>query len=329
VNEDREAGNRSDDVMATEGGVTIVTQTRPLDGHEEAFKRWQDTIGAAVAKWDGFIEQEVIPPRPPAQIDWVILQRFVSSEAAASWLRSTQRLSLVDSIQSILGGNDDIHLVRDGASGVLPAPVSVVISTRVKPGEEVAYRRWEQRIAAVQSRAAGYQGYRLEPPVPGVQDDWLAIIRFDSEANLQRWLNSPERLELLRASDSFTERLDTRIVRSGFDQWFSVGKRDAAQVPVWKQNMIVLSLLYPVVFLFGLLVQTPLLMKRIGMPFWLALFVGNVVSVVLLNWLVPWASRRLNWWLQPAGQESMGNHVLGTGIVVGIYALSLLVCSRL
>ncbi|MFL9911390.1 antibiotic biosynthesis monooxygenase [Paraburkholderia sp. RL17-337-BIB-A] len=329
MNEDRTGGNYSNDSRTTDGGATIVTQTRPLAGHEEAFKRWQDAMGEVIATWEGFIEQEVILPRPPAQIDWVILQRFVSSDAAASWLRSAQRLSLVDSIQPILAGNDDIHLVRDGASGVLPAPVSVVISTRVKPGEDIAFRRWEQRIAAVQARAAGFQGYRFEPPVPGVQDDWLAIIRFDSEANLQNWLNSPERLELLKDSDCFTEHLDTRIVRSGFDQWFSVDKRDAAPVPVWKQNMIVLSLLYPVVFLFGLLVQTPMLMKRIGMPFWLALFVGNVVSVVLLNWLVPWASKRLSWWLQPAAQKSMGNHVLGAGVVVGVYAVSLLVCSRL
>jgi antibiotic biosynthesis monooxygenase (ABM) superfamily enzyme len=84
-----------------------------------------------------------------------------------------------------------------------------------------------------------------------------------------------------------------------------------------------------VVFLFGLLVQTPLLMNRIGMPFWLALFVGNVVSVVLLNWLVPWASKRFSWWLRPAGQQSMSNHVLGAGIVAGIYAMSLLVFSSL
>jgi antibiotic biosynthesis monooxygenase (ABM) superfamily enzyme len=329
VNEDRKAGNHGNDSMNREGGATIVTQTRPLAGQEEAFKRWQDAMGVVIAKWEGFIEQQVILPSPPAQIDWVILQRFASSDSAASWLRSAQRLSLVDIIQPILAGNDDIHLVRDGASGVLPAPVSVVISTRVKPGEEIAYRRWEQRIAAIQSRASGFQGYRLEPPVPGVQDDWLAIVRFDSEANLQNWLNSPARMELLKDSDCFTEHLDTRIVRSGFDQWFSGAKSDASPVPVWKQNMIVLGLLYPVVFLFGLFVQTPLLMNRIGMPFWLALFVGNVVSVVLLNWMVPWASKRLSWWLEPGVRKSLGNQMLGTGVVFGVYAAALLVCSSL
>jgi hypothetical protein len=76
-------------------------------------------------------------------------------------------------------------------------------------------------------------------------------------------------------------------------------------------------------------VQNPVLIKRLGIPFWLALFVGNLVSVVLLNWLVPWASKRLGWWLQPAGQASMKTHILGVGVVTGIYAFWLLAFSRL
>lgn len=317
------------DSIGTAGGATIVTQTRPATGQEEVFRRWQEMMAAEVAKWPCFIDQTIIPPSPPAQIDWVILQRFSSVDAAADWLHSSERLSLVDSVQSILAGSDDIHVVRDGASGVLPAAASAVISTRVKPGQEVAYRRWEQRIAAAQAQAPGFQGYRFEPPVPGVQDDWLAIIRFDSDRNLENWLKSPERLKLLKDSEFFTEHVDARIVRSGFDQWFSGGKSDAPQPPVWKQNMIVLLQLYPLVFLFGMYVQQPLLMDRMRMPFWLALFVGNVASVVFLNWLVPWASKRLGWWLQPAGQASMKIHFLGAGVVIGLYVVWLFVFSRL
>ena len=44
--------------------------------------------------------------------------------------------------------------------------------------------------------------------------------------------------------------------------------------------MIVLLLLYPVVFLFGALVQTPWLIGRAGLPFAVALFIGNVVSIL-------------------------------------------------
>ena len=69
-------------------------------------------------------------------------------------------------------------------------------------------------------------------------------------------------------------------MRTGFDQWFPVAAAGTAPPAAWKQNMLVLLLLYPVVFLFGLLVQTPLLTGRAGLPFAVALFIGNVVSVL-------------------------------------------------
>jgi len=123
--------------------------------------------------------------------------------------------------------------------------------------------------------------------VPGVQEDWLAILRFDTEANLQAWLDSPERKTLLREAEAFTEEFHARIARTGFDQWFPVPASGASPPAAWKQHMLVLLLLYPVVFLFGLFVQNPLLSVRAGLPFAFALFIGNVVSVVLLNYLVP------------------------------------------
>ena len=183
---------------ATPGGVTLVTQTRVKAGKEDEFARWQKSIGAAVSDFSGFIEQTVMPPNPPAQIDWVILQRFASLEAATSWLNSSRRLGLIEHALPMLVGQDDIHILKDDAVGVLPSPVSAVIATRLKPGTEAAYRAWEQKIAAAQSKAKGFQGYRFEPPIPGVQDSWLAILRFDSDTNLQAWMNSPVRIALLR-----------------------------------------------------------------------------------------------------------------------------------
>ena len=207
---------------ATPGGVTVVTQTRVKAGKEDEFARWQKSIGATVAGFPGFIEQTVMPPNPPAQIDWVILQRFASLEAATSWLNSSRRLGLIEHTLPMLVGQDDIHILKDDAVGVLPSPVSAVIATRLKPGTETAYRAWEQKIAAAQSKAKGFQGYRFEPPIPGVQDSWLAILRFDSDTNLQAWMNSPVRIALLKEAQAFTEEFHARIVRTGFDQWFKV-----------------------------------------------------------------------------------------------------------
>lgn len=308
--------------------VTIVTQTRVQPGQAEAFARWQERIGQVIAQSPGFLKQTVMPPSPPAQVDWVILQRFESAEAAVAWLNSERRLTLLEDALPMLMGSDDIHIVEDDGSGVLPSPVSVVISTRIKPGHEEAYRAWEQRIAAAQSKSPGFQGYKFEPPIPNVQNDWLSILRFDSETNLQAWLNSPERLKLLKEADAFTEEFHARIVRTGFDQWFPAGTADRPAPPAWKQNMLVLLLLYPVVFLFGIFAQNPLLIDKAGLPFWLALFIGNIVSVALLNWLVPWSSRRFDWWLRPAKGKSKMTDLAGAGLVIALYAVCLIVFSQ-
>ena len=93
--------------------------------------------------------------------------------------------------------------------------------------------------------------------------------------------------------------------------------------------MVVLLMLYPVVFLFGALVQTPFLMRRAGLPFWLALFIGNVVSVLLLStgWC-PGSAGSLGWWLTPGGRRDWRRDVAGAGLMLGIYAVCLLAFSQ-
>jgi uncharacterized protein len=298
-------------------GVTIVTQTRVRPGNEDAFAQWQKGTSEAVARFPGFLQQTVMPPSPPAQLDWVILQRFATTEGATAWLNSKERRDRLAGAQAMLIGPDDVHLVADRRQGVLPAPVSAVISTRIKPGCEAAYRAWEQRIAAAQSKAPGFQGYRFEPPIPGVQEDWLAILRFDNEANLQAWLDSPERQKLVEEAKPFTEEFHARIARTGFDQWFTLPPGQSA--PAWKQNMLVLLMLYPVVFLFGAWVDKPLISGWANLPFAAALFIGNVASVSSLNYLVPWISGRFAWWLQPPGKTTRTTEVAGAALLMGLY----------
>jgi antibiotic biosynthesis monooxygenase (ABM) superfamily enzyme len=312
----------SDQALVTP--VTIVTQTRVREGMAEPFARWQSRISASVSESPGFITQSVLPPNPPLQPDWVIQQRFESVEAASVWLRSERRAALLDEAQPMLLGPDDVHLVRDAEAGARNAPVSVVIASRVRPGQEAAFRAWERRIAAAQARSPGFQGYRVEPPIAGVQEDWLAILRFDSERNLQVWLDSPGRKKLLEEAAPFLEEFHARVVHTGFEQWFTSAE-SGSMPPAWKQNMLVLLLLYPVVFLFGAFVQTPLLMGKAALPFWLALFMGNIVSVLLLSWLVPWVSRGFTWWLKPGNEPGGVTNVGGAALILLLYAACLLV----
>jgi antibiotic biosynthesis monooxygenase (ABM) superfamily enzyme len=305
------------------GTVTIVVQTRVRPETTDAFAAWQAETGKTIAAFPGFVERTVMPPSPPAQVDWIILQRFRSAADAVAWLNSPDRQKLLQDAASMRVGPDDVHIVSDEGAGLLPSPVSVVMSTYVKPGQEVAYRAWERRITAVQSRASGFQGHRFEPPIPGVQEHWLSIVRFDTEENLQAWLSSPERQKLVTEASEFTARFRSRIARTGFDQWFPVKTHGAPQIAVWKQNMLVLLLLYPVVFLFSKFVQAPLLTGRAHLPFAIALFIGNIVTIVLLNYLVPWTSMRFSWWLVPKRPYARRLHLAGLVLLTTIYGIML------
>ena len=304
--------------------VSIVTQTTVRPERAEDFARWQGETSTAIATFPGFVEQRLMPPNPPLQVDWVILQRFDTMEDAQRWLGSTDRQTRIEGAAPMLIGRDDVHIVRDDQGGIKPAPVSAVISTRVLPGKELEYRAWERKIAAAQSKAPGLQGYRFEPPVPGVQDDFVAILRFDSEANMQAWLDSPERKKLIEEAAPLTEEFHTRMARTGFEQWFRDESGAPSNASVWKMDMIVLLLLYPIVFLWGVVVGTPLLANKLNMPFPIALFVGNIFSVGMTGFMVPWVANRMGWWLNPTRNVVRAN-LLGAGLICAIYAVCVLV----
>ena len=306
--------------------VTVITQTRVLPDHSDDFAKWQQRASDVIAGFPGFVDHQVIPPDPPRQVDWVILQKFTSLENAQAWLRSPQRLGLLKDVQPLLVGHDDVHIIESDEAAQPADAISAVISMEIKPGQEEAYRLWNQRITAAETQYPGFQGHRLNPPIPGVQDDWVTILTFDTEAHLDAWLNSPQRGKLLDEATAFSAGVLARKVRTGFDQWFQVA--GAAQAPIWKLNMLTLLALYPVVFLFGFFVQSQILMERLGWPFFLALFGGNLAGVVILNWVAPWVSGRFSWWTQPAGSETRQRTLLGLGIVVALYVLLLLVFSR-
>lgn len=300
------------------GSVSIVTQTHVQPEHNEQFARWQAEISNCICRFPGFLEQRLLPPNPPLQVDWVILQRFASLADAQVWLDSAERQARIAEAAPMLSGRDDVHIVQDEANGTKPAPVSTIISTRVKPGKEAEYLQWVRRIAAAQSKAPGLQGYRFEPAVPGVQEHFISILRFDTEANLRAWLESPVRRALLEEAAPLTEESHARIASSGFEQWFRDPARADEQLPVWKMDMLVLLILYPIVMLFGYFVGTPLLDRELHLPFAVSLFLGNIASVLLTGFLVPWIAGHFGWWLRPAPGKEFRTNLLGAALISAI-----------
>src|ERR1019366_6320519 len=185
----------------------------------------------------------------------------------------------------------------------------------------------EGRRGAVEG--SGVAGLSLRTICAGRAGDFVAILRFDSEANLQAWLESPQRRQLLDEAAPLTAEFHTRMAQSGFEQWFRDATPEGAPAPaVWKMNMIVLLTLYPVVFLWGLLVGTPILTGVLKLNFPVALFIGNAFSVILTSYLVPWTANRLSWWLTAPKPGRTLVHLQGASLLVAAYLIMILLFWR-
>ena len=57
-----------------------------------------------------------------------------------------------------------------------------------------------------------------------------------------------------------------------------------------------------------------------------ATFIGNLLSVAALTWLlVPWVNRAFGWWLRPTPNDSPRIEAAGVALIIGLYALSVVV----
>ncbi|WP_216363437.1 antibiotic biosynthesis monooxygenase [Subtercola boreus] len=295
--------------------VSLIIQRRVLPGSDDAYRAWQRKLGNVLATWPGFLGRDVIEPSPPSQTDWVLVQRFVNVEAARSWLQSSERAALFDEIKGHFVGQEEIHLVTEDERKT-PDAASIIVTSRVEPADEAAFLSWQRKISAAEANFPGFQGHKIERPTPGVQEDWTVILSFDTDEHLAAWTDSPQRRKLLAEGEAYAS--DTRVSKAkyGFTFW---NTDRPSRLMIFKDNLLVLLVLYPIVFLFGYLIGSPFLS---GVPFWLSLFIGNIVSTQLLGWLVaPWIFRVFAWWHTPG--IGTRREVLGYVVLAVLYAASM------
>lgn len=303
--------------LVDEAPVSIVIH-RPGTADDGEYTSWQERAAAALSVWPGFVDRTVAAPSD-GHPEWVIAERFRNAQAARGWLESGVRSSLYAQQPRLLAGDEEVQLISEQPR--LPSRgVSVIASSTVKSADEESFLEWQGRISEVESRFRGFRAHQLQPPVPGVQPKWVIALTFDTEEHLHQWLDSPQRARLLEEGSRFNVDLKLKKASFGFDFWSAA--KDPA-IPIFKNNLLVLLVLYPMVFLWGYFVSEPLIDSQ-GVPFWLSLFIGNLVSTQLLGWfVVPWIFRVFNWWLKP--KPGWKTEAIGLIILAVLYAAAMAV----
>src|ERR1700758_1829555 len=192
-----------------DGPVALVIQRGVADEGFAPFSRWNGKVSERLKSWPGYLGQEVVPPQPPAQSDWIVIQRFASPDAAHAWQRSDEHAELVAEMRRHFIGPEDIHILPD-TTVHNEAVVSAVISFKVPVGLEADFLAWQQRMQTAEAEFKGFLRHKVERPIPGLHDDWLIILSFDNDANLTAWLHSAVRQAFLKEGARFNSGISVK-----------------------------------------------------------------------------------------------------------------------
>ena len=74
-----------------------------------------------------------------------------------------------------------------------PVGATVVITHRVRERKRTDYERWLNEIAPLCRASPGHLDWHIIRPIPGLTETYTVVIRFDTRAHLQDWMESPVR----------------------------------------------------------------------------------------------------------------------------------------
>ncbi len=299
--------------------VIFTISVSPRIGCEDVFLDWKKRLNAVVASFSGFVSIE-ISISTTKNDEWVITQRFRDKSSLQIWQGSNEHQLLMNELNEIAKRETIKRIlskIDEGDYGV-----TEVIVTRVNPGREMEFREWMASIHQMEAKFPGFRGAYVQSPNDGRGRNWITLLQFDTNEHLEKWLASPERRDVLKGSEALVDSLEQHTVISPYAGWFSNISESGTAPPNWKQAMIVLLVLFPIVVL-EIQFLNPYI-DSLGLS--LSTFFANALSVSIVTWLMmPIAIKGLGWWLSPEGNSIPLSNLLGTLFVFGLYALEVFI----
>ena len=178
------------------------------------------------------------------------------------------------------------------------AGATAVITHRVRDDKHPEYERWLEEIAPLSTAAPGHLDWHIVRPIPGLTATYTVVIRFDTRAHLQQWMESADRARLIAQVHPLLASGDDFFISSGLDFWFTPAQAKAKVPPRWKQYLLTWSAIYPLAL--GVpLVVTPVL-HFLGVPHYVALTTLAVTAVIVFMMVyvvMPRYTRLMQRWL--------------------------------
>lgn len=300
----------------TEAAATVIIGQRVRAGAELEFETWQRQMNREASMYPGFLAAEINPPTA-VQPDWVVVFRFDSVAHVQAWINSATRQRRLSDGAALFDGPGTQQVIGGGARPTDPL-VTVVVTHRVKPEKVTDFLAWQDRLRLAESKFNGFRGSELFRPVEGVQDEWTALYRYENADDLDKWLISDSRRELLAEGAEFAD-FHSRTIDNSFGSWFAFDEHGVEAPPPseTKTSIAVWVGLYPTVVLLTLALDP------LRMPLWLDMLIGNLLGSFAMSFITMpyYVNPLLKRWLRPpVNVPQAQTNWRGIGIIVAVMA---------
>ena len=161
--------------------------------------------------------------------------------------------------------------------------ITVVVSHYVKKGKEKAF---EEALKAVIEKAKTYDGYEgiqtMQVNGKG-ENEYILLVRFDTQAHYDLWKSSDTRKEWSVALKQYITKESEVRYQEGLEFWFSLPQVTTAEPPKkWKMALLTWMVIYPLV----LTLSTTAGFFLDFVPLYLRMLLVSLIMVSLMTYIV-------------------------------------------
>lgn len=296
-----------------------VTVFHPAD--PEGLTAWLQELIESARQAQGFVAAAA-SVHDDSRLDRAVGVSFDGDGALTGWLDSPGRTAILDAGQSRGYWRKTSDLVL-GDGGRRPPTGIGVFQHVVAAGKETNFLTAQERIANASLPFPGSEGTVVFSPE--LTGEWMSLVRFRTERQLGTWIRSTARADALpEVRSSLTKNFTQsgRIAPFGATVRTEDGLTEIT--PGWKVAMLVLVVVYPTVMILTRFLGPVL--SGFGSPPWLTLWLSQVVSTALLQWvLIPIAWLGFRRWMDPVDGRGLGISIRGAVAMLILYAVTLAV----
>ena len=124
--------------------------------------------------------------------------------------------------------------------------VTLMIRHHVQADSVSAYEEWLKDIARIGKTFPGHQGVSIIRP-HSAGAPYSVLLRFDNHEHLKGWIDSPQRHDLVHRAEPWLAVVEESEIETGLEYWFTPPAVAPLRAKPFKQFLVTLSAIYPLV----------------------------------------------------------------------------------